>query len=197
MKDAGQAVDQFISESHRIQSRFFQDNREQILHVADLITGRLREGGKILFFGNGGSAADAQHMAAELVGRFLPERPALPALSLSTDTSVLTALANDYGYEQVFARQIEALAKPGDTAVAISTSGNSPNILAGIDAARAAGLYTIGLTGDTGGKMLDRVDVLFQVPSKITPRVQETHLLLGHTLCELIDRSLFPDAYDD
>ena len=197
MKDAGQALDRFVADTHRVQSRFFENNRELILNVADVIAGRLRGGGKILFFGNGGSAADAQHMAAEFVGRFIPDRPALPALSLATDTSVLTALGNDYGYDQIFSRQIEALGKPEDTAVAISTSGNSPNVLAGLDAARAAGLYTLGLTGETGGKMLDRVDVLFRVPSKITPRVQEAHILLGHTLCELIDRSLFPDAYDD
>ena len=157
----------------------------------------MRDGAKVLFFGNGGSAADAQHLAAEFVGRFIPDRAALPAISLTTDSSVLTAIGNDYGYDHVFSRQIEALANDGDVAIAISTSGNSPNILLGIDAARERGLYTLGLTGESGGKMLDRVDVLFRVPSCITPRIQETHILLGHILCELIDRSLFPEAYDD
>ncbi len=197
MKDASQALDRFVTDSHDVQSKFFEENRTEIVKVADLIAERLRDGGKILFFGNGGSAADAQHMAAEFVGRFIPDRPALPALSLATDTSVLTALGNDYGYDRVFARQIEALGNDGDTAVAISTSGNSPNVMEGIDAARARGLYTLGFTGESGGKMSGRVDALFRVPSRITPRIQEAHILLGHVLCELVDRSLFPEAYDD
>ena len=197
MKDARQTLDQCVAESHDVQSRFFRDHRTQIVEAADRIAARLRDGGKVLFFGNGGSAADAQHLAAEFVGRFMPDRAALPALSLATDTSVLTAIGNDYGYDRVFSRQIEALANDSDIAIAISTSGNSPNVLLGIDAARSCRLLTFGFTGESGGKMLDRTDVLFRVPSKITPRIQETHILLGHVLCELIDRSLFPEVYND
>ncbi len=197
MNDAERMLDGFIAESHRVQASFFKTYGREVVDVAAVIAAGLREGKKILLFGNGGSAADAQHIAAEFVGRFIPDRPALPALSLATDTSVLTALANDYGYENVFARQIEALGRAGDTAIAISTSGNSPNVLAGIDAARKGGLYTIGFTGESGGKVADRVEVLFPVPSGVTPRIQETHILLGHVLTELVDRQLFPDAYDD
>jgi D-sedoheptulose 7-phosphate isomerase len=146
-------------------------------------------------FGNGGSAADAQHIAAEFVGRFIPDRVPLPALSLATDTSALTALGNDYGYNTVFSRQVEALGNAGDVAIGISTSGNSPNVLEAVDAARKKGLFTIGFTGSDGGKMKGRTDVLFCVPTRMTPRIQETHITLGHVLCELIDRELFPDAY--
>ena len=119
----------------------------------------------------------------------------MPAISLATDTSVLTAVGNDYGYDKVFARQIEALGQSGDIAIAISTSGNSPSVLAAIDVARSKGLFTIGFTGETGGKMKDRVEVLFRVPSRETPRIQETHVMLGHILCELVDRELFPEIY--
>ena len=197
MKDPGQALDQFVTEAHRIQSRFFRESRSAILALVELMAERVHKGQKVLLFGNGGSAADAQHIAAEFVGRFIPDRPALPALSLSTDTSVLTAVGNDYGYEKIFARQIEALGRAGDVAVGISTSGRSASVLQGLDAGRKAGLYTVGLTGESGGHMLDRADVVFRVPSGLTPRVQETHLLLGHVLCELIDRRLFPESYDD
>jgi D-sedoheptulose 7-phosphate isomerase len=147
----------------------------------------LRIGGKILWMGNGGSAADSQHMAAEIVGRFQRERKGLPSIALTTDTSILTALANDFGYEQIFARQIEALGETGDVVVAISTSGNSPNILNGIEEARRRGLTVIGLTGAGGGRMADACDVLLAVPSNRTPRIQECHLLMEHILCDLID----------
>ena len=195
--DPGQILDHFVTDSHQTQARFFTDNRDSILKLASTLAGRLRAGGKVLFFGNGGSAADAQHMAAEFVGRFIPDRPPLPAMSLSTDTSILTALGNDYGYDQIFARQIDAYGRSGDVAIGISTSGNSENVLTGIGAARRENLYTVGFTGQDGGKMAGQVDVLFCVPSKITPRIQETHILLGHSLCELIDRNLFPEAYPD
>jgi D-sedoheptulose 7-phosphate isomerase len=195
MKDAGQLIEQFVSESLRVKAQFFQENKDIIAFTAETLAHALRNGRKILFFGNGGSAADAQHLTAELVGRFGPDRAPLAAIALSTDTSILTALANDYGYESVFARQIEALGQAGDAAIAISTSGNSANILAGIDAARSRGLFTVGFTGETGGKMKDRVEVLFRVPSRQTPRIQETHILLGHVLCDLIDRELFPEIY--
>ena len=195
MKHASELIDQFIAESLRVKSSFIIENKDRIAQTAEKIASGLRNGRKVLFFGNGGSAADAQHLAAELVGRFGPDRSPLAGISLSTDTSILTALANDYGYEKIFSRQIEALGNPGDIAVAISTSGNSPNILAAIDSARTKGLFTVGFTGETGGKMKDGVDVLFRVPSRNTPRIQETHLLLGHILCDLVDRELFPEVY--
>lgn len=195
MNDPGQALDRLVADSRRTQERFFADNRETILNLANAIAARMRQGGKVLFFGNGGSAAAAQHMAAEFVGRFIPDRPALPAMSLSTDTSVLTALGNDYGYEQIFTRQVEAHGQKGDIAVGISTSGNSENVLRGLQAARNAGLYTVGFAGESGSRMKDIVEVLLCVSSRVTPRIQETHTLLGHALCELVDRTLFPDAY--
>ena len=195
MKDASRLIDQFVAESIRVKTRFFEDNRETIVRTAATIAHGLRTGRKVLFFGNGGSAADAQHLAAELVGRFGPDRSALPGIALTTDTSILTACGNDYGYDKVFSRQVEALGQAGDTAFAISTSGNSPSVLEAIDVACAKGLFTIGLTGETGGKMKDRCEVLFRVPSNQTPRIQETHILLGHIICDLIDRQLFPEIY--
>ena len=195
MKDAAQLIDQFVGESLRVKNEFFRVNKDTIARTVETIAHGLRNGHKVLFFGNGGSAADAQHLAAELVGRFGPNRSPLPAISLATDTSVLTAVGNDYGYDKVFARQIEALGQSGDIAIAISTSGNSPSVLAAIDVARSKGLFTIGFTGETGGKMTDRVEVLFRVPSHETPRIQETHVMLGHILCELVDRELFPEVY--
>ena len=195
MKNASKLIDDFVAESLRVKSQFFQDNKERIAQTAETLANGLRRGGKMLFFGNGGSAADAQHLAAEMVGRFGPDRSALPAISLATDTSILTAVGNDYGYDKVFARQIEALGQPGDAAIGISTSGNSPSVLHGLDIAKAKGLFTIGFTGETGGQMNDRAEVLFRVPSRQTPRIQETHILLGHIICELVDRELFPDAY--
>src|SRR5438128_11608377 len=143
MKNAEQLIDQFVSESLRVKAKFFEENKDAIVRTAETIAHGLRNGRKALFFGNGGSAADAQHLAAELVGRFGPDRSPLAAISLSTDTSILTAIGNDYGYENVFARQIAALGQAGDTAIAISTSGNSPNIVEGIDTARAKGLFTV------------------------------------------------------
>jgi len=195
MKNASELIDQFVSENLRVKAQFFQENKELIAQTAETIAHGLRSGRKVLLFGNGGSAADAQHLAAELVGRFGPDRSPLAAISLSTDTSILTAVSNDYGYEKVFARQIEALGHAGDTAIAISTSGDSPSVLEALDLARSKGLFTVGFTGQTGGKMNDRAEVLFRVPSRQTPRIQETHLLLGHILCELVDRELFPGIY--
>jgi D-sedoheptulose 7-phosphate isomerase len=195
MKRASQLIDEFVGESVRVKAQFFQENKDRIAETAEIIAHALRSGRKALFFGNGGSAADAQHLAAELVGRFGPERAPLAAISLSTDTSILTAVGNDYGYDKVFARQIEALGQPGDAAIGISTSGNSPSVLQALDVARSKGLFTVGFTGETGGQMLDRAEMLFRVPSRQTPRIQETHILLGHIICELVDRELFPEAY--
>src|SRR5262249_4739861 len=195
MKRAFQLIDDFVAESVRVKTQFFQENKDRIAQTAAIIAHSVRNGRKILFFGNGGSAADAQHLAAEMVGRFGPDRAALAAISLATDPSVLTALGNDYGYDNVFARQIEALGNAGDTAIGISTSGNSPNILHALDVARLKGLFTVGFTGESGGQMTDRAEVLFRVPSRQTSRIQETHILLGHIICELIDRELFREAY--
>jgi D-sedoheptulose 7-phosphate isomerase len=157
---------------------------------AEALVTAYRNGHKAIFFGNGGSAADAQHLAAEFVGRYLRERPGLPALALHCDTSALTAIANDYGYDQVFARQIQALAAPGDIAVGISTSGNSRNVVEALLAARKVGLYTIGFTGASGGRMREIVDVLIAAPSNETPRIQECHILIGHALCDAVDQAI-------
>ena len=150
----------------------------------------LADGGKLLFCGNGGSAADAQHLAAELVSRYKAERRGLPAIALTTDSSILTAIGNDYSFDRVFARQVEALARPGDMVIGISTSGNSPNILAALEAARKQGAVAAGLTGRDGGRMVGLADPLLIVPSPNTPRIQEMHILLGHALCDAIERSV-------
>jgi D-sedoheptulose 7-phosphate isomerase len=151
----------------------------------------LQSGNKVLFFGNGGSAADAQHLAAELTGRFLKERPALAGLALTTNSSSITALGNDYGFETIFARQIEGLARRGDVAVGISTSGNSPNVLKAIAVARSMKVITVGMTGAKGGKLATAVDYCIRIPSESTPRIQEAHILAGHVLCEIIEQELF------
>ncbi len=152
------------------------------------ITEALAAGNKVMLMGNGGSAADAQHIAAELVGRFKLERGALPAISLCTDPSVITAVGNDYGYEYLFARQVEALARPGDVAVGITTSGRSPNVLKALQTARSLGCITIGLTGQNPGGLQDICDILVSVPSDVTARVQEAHTAVGHVICELVER---------
>ncbi|HEX3744901.1 MAG TPA: D-sedoheptulose 7-phosphate isomerase [Bryobacteraceae bacterium] len=149
-----------------------------------------RTGHKALFFGNGGSAADAQHMAAEFVGRYLSERRSLPALALSANCSALTAIANDYGYEEVFARQLEGFAIAGDVAIGISTSGNSPSVIRAVLRAQRLKVFTIGLSGASGGQLRDIVDVLLAVPSEDTPRIQECHILLGHALCDAVDQAM-------
>jgi len=165
---------------------------EDIAKVAHACVTALGSGRKILFAGNGGSAADAQHLAAELVSRFAYDRPGLPAFALTTDTSVLTAIGNDYGYERLFARQIEAVGAPGDVFFGISTSGRSPNVLSALDVARAKGLVTIGMTGRNGGQMASRCDHLLRAHSDATPRIQESHIAIGHAICQLIETALFP-----
>jgi len=162
-----------------------------VVEVADTMTKCLRSGNKILFFGNGGSAADAQHLAAELSGRFLKERQSLSGWALTTNTSVLTAIGNDYSFEEVFARQIQGIGSAGDMAFAISTGGNSPNVLRALNVAREKKLVTVGLSGRTGGKLPSAVDHCIRIPSDQTPRIQEAHILTGHILCELIEETLF------
>jgi phosphoheptose isomerase len=164
-----------------------------VARAALAVAATLRAGGKVLTFGNGGSAADAQHLAAELVGRFVAHRPALAGIALTTDTSALTAISNDYGFEHVFARQLEGLGRPGDVAIAISTSGSSPNVLAGVEAARAGGMTTIALTGGQDSPVCGMVDIAIVVRSGSTARVQEGHLALEHVLCECVESLLFPE----
>jgi D-sedoheptulose 7-phosphate isomerase len=159
--------------------------------VSEILANALKRGNKALLFGNGGSAADAQHIAAELVGRFAFDRPALAALALSVNTSCVTAIGNDYGFDQVFSRQLEALARAGDIAIGISTSGNSANVLRAMSTARKMGLHTIALTGRTGGNLRSTVDYCICVPSSDTPRIQECHTLIGHIICELVEREIF------
>lgn len=168
------------------------DLHAALARVAAVCVEALRRGNKILFAGNGGSAADAQHLAGELVSRFNYDRPGLPAFALTTDTSVLTAIGNDYGYERLFARQVEAVGVAGDVFIGISTSGRSPNILAALRVARDKGLVTVGLTGRGGGQMPDLCDHCLRTPSDATPRIQEGHISMGHTLCWLIEQQLFP-----
>ena len=178
---------QMFRESATVKLRFVAEASARIEAVAREMAEVLRRGGKLLFLGNGGSAADAQHLAAEFVNRFLVDRKALAALALTTDTSVLTSIGNDRGMEQIFSRQVEALARPGDLVVAISTSGNSPDVLRAVEAARRLGCRTIGLTGGSGGALAKAVDDAFVVPSQETPRIQETHITLGHALCALVE----------
>jgi D-sedoheptulose 7-phosphate isomerase len=158
--------------------------------AAALVTGSLRAGGKVLFFGNGGSASDAGHLAAELLGRFAMERRSLAAVCLSDHTAAMTAIGNDYGYDEVFARQVAGLGAPGDVAVGLSTSGSSGNVVRALETAREHGLVTVAFTGAGGGKVAGVVDVCVRVPSEDTPRVQELCMLLGHTLCEIVEREL-------
>lgn len=153
-----------------------------------------RGGNKVLLAGNGGSAADAQHIAAEFVSRFYFDRPALPSMALTTDTSILTAIGNDYGYQKLFRRQLEANGQPGDVFIAISTSGNSPNILEALDACREIGITSVGLTGAGGGSMAARCDLCIKIPSDSTPRIQETHIVVGHTICAYIEEALFGES---
>ena len=178
-------------ESRRIQEGFVQKNTSQLIDCAEYISKAFKNDRKLMLSGNGGSAADAQHIAAEFVNRFLLDRHPLPAMALTTDTSIITSVANDYRYEDVFSKQIQALGVEGDILLAISTSGNSKNILSAIKTAKEKGLYTVGLIGGDGGKMLTLVDLSLVVLSNETPRVQETHILAGHLICELVEYILF------
>jgi D-sedoheptulose 7-phosphate isomerase len=182
-------VEQEIQECIEVNTRLAQQASEEIAQAANLILARLQAGGKLIAFGNGGSAADAQHLAADFVGRYRAERQAFAAISLTTDTSALTAIGNDFGFEAIFSRQLEALGKPGDVAVAISTSGNSPNVLRALESARRLGMATIGLSGETGGKMRALVDICLCAPSDMTPRIQETHILIIHILSGIVENA--------
>lgn len=184
-------IEDSIRESIKTKESLLKYQADNIEKAASVITAAIKKGGKLLVFGNGGSAADSQHIAAELVGRFKLERKPLPAIALTTDTSALTAIANDYGYDLVFSRQIEALGHAGDVALGISTSGNSKNVIEALKKARSLGLVTISLTGGTGGKIMEESDISVTVPSNDTPRIQESHNMIGHILCGLIEEDLF------
>lgn len=180
-----------IKESIRVKEAVNKTQAENIERAAEAIIDSLKKGGKLLIFGNGGSAADSQHIAAELVGRFKMERAALPAIALTTNTSTLTAIANDYGYDVTFSRQIEALGVKGDVALGISTSGRAKNVIDALNKAKSMGLRTIALTGNDGGKMKGMTDISINVLSGDTPRIQESHIMVAHILCELIENGIF------
>ncbi len=177
-----------LAESARVKQSFPDELVERISQLAEKSAAALRAGGKIVFFGNGGSAADALHLAAELVVRLRDERKGLAALALTTNPSVLTAAGNDYGFERIFSRQIESLVAANDILVALSTSGDSPNILRGVEAGRARGAYLVAFTGETGGALAGKVDLLLNVPSRDPQRIQESHITIGHIVCSLIER---------
>jgi len=176
-----------LEESARVKQAFSDALVVRIAEFAQRSAAAIRRGGKLVFFGNGGSAADAQHLAAELVVRLRVERPGLPALALTTNTSILTAAGNDYGFERIFSRQVESLVGPHDVVVALSTSGASPNIVRAIEVGRARGAFLVALTGETGGALAGKVDILLDVPSRDPQRIQESHITIGHIVCSLIE----------
>lgn len=183
-----------LKEHNNVISKIYFDLTDKITNSVLLIMDCYRNGGKVILIGNGGSAADAQHIAAELIGRFKLERASLPAISLTTNTSILTALANDYGYDTIFSRQLEALIKDKDILIVITTSGNSPNILKAVETAKSKNIKVIGMTGRNGGKLktlLEKEDILINVPSDNTPRIQEVHIAIGHIICNLVEKNLF------
>lgn len=161
--------------------------------VVEASVSSLRAGNKLLFLGNGGSAADSQHLAGELVSRFAYDRPGLPAIALTTDTSVLSAIGNDYGYEHVFARQVEAVGRPGDVLFGISTSGRSPNVIAALETGRRLGLITVGMTGCQKARITEIVEYCIEIPSERTPNIQEGHIVVGHIICGLVEQQMFPN----
>lgn len=191
--DPATRITTLFEESIRVKSRTLDEQLSVLNDILQVLLRALKAGNKVILFGNGGSAADSQHIAAELVSRFLRDRRALPAIALTTDTSILTSVANDYAYENVFARQIEALGRPGDVAVGISTSGNSPNVLRALETAKSMDMGTVGFTGASGGRLKACVDICFCVPSQSTPRIQEVHITAAHALCELIEEDIFGD----
>ncbi len=190
-------IHRIAHESIEAKKAFFDSHAEAVARAAELIITSIKAGGKVLIFGNGGSAADAQHIAAELVNRFNYDRPPIAAIALTTDTSILTSVGNDSSFDELFERQVRALGRRDDVALAISTSGNSPNVLRAVDAAHELGIKTIALAGRDGGKLADAVDVALVVDARSTQRIQETHITIGHILCELIEDSLYGDKRQD
>jgi D-sedoheptulose 7-phosphate isomerase len=189
-------IEDALKESLKAKEAFVGKHTDTLIDLAHTISRAFKRGKKLMLCGNGGSAADAQHIAAEFVNRFQRERQPLPALALTTDTSIITSIANDYGYDEVFSKQIEALGMKGDILLAISTSGSSGNIVSAIRAAREKGLYTAGFTGGDGGKMGSLVDIVLMVESDRTPRIQEVHILAGHIVCELVEYMMFKEDSD-
>jgi D-sedoheptulose 7-phosphate isomerase len=185
---------QVVADGAALSEKFFSASADAVLDAGRLMAESLRGGGKLLIFGNGGSAADAQHFAAELVNRYREDRPALAAIALTTDSSILTSIANDSDFAHLFSRQVEALGAPGDVAVAISTSGTSANVLEGVAAARKRNLKTVGLSGRDGGPLAEAVDLCLTVPHPLTARIQEVHAMLVHVFCEIIEATLYPKA---
>ena len=186
-----ESIIQAFEESARIKVKFARENTDKIVEVVQLIAQAFREGRKVILFGNGGSAMDASHIAAEFMNRFLIERPPLPAVTLNSDTALLTCISNDYDFSQVFSKQLSALGHEGDVVIGISTSGNSQNVIKAFEVAKKNGMKTVALTGGTGGKMAGLADYAFIIPTKVTPRIQEAHITLGHTICQLVDEELF------
>ncbi|MBR4155887.1 MAG: D-sedoheptulose 7-phosphate isomerase [Bacteroidales bacterium] len=188
------SIEKIIKDSIDVKQLILNDKKlvQRVNDAAMMCVESLKNGGKIHFCGNGGSAADAQHLAAELSGRFYYDRPPLNAEALHVNTSYLTAVANDYSYDMIYARMLQASAKKGDVIVGISTSGNSTNILKAFDVAKEIGVKTIGMTGESGGKIANVCDILLNVPSKCTPRIQESHIMIGHIICEIIEATIFP-----
>ena len=184
-------ITELFADSIRTKEQFVSQYASLIREVSDLIVSSFRNGNKLLLMGNGGSSSDASHIAGEFVNRFLKDRPPLPAIALNTDMAVITSIGNDYGFNLIFSRQVETLAKEGDIVIAISTSGNSPNIIAAVETAKKMGNITIGLTGGSGGKLASLVDYAFIVPSEATPRIQEAHITLGHVICQVVEDALF------
>jgi D-sedoheptulose 7-phosphate isomerase len=180
-----------FKESTEVKNRFLKENLSRLLDVVKLISRCFEAGNKLFFFGNGGSAADAQHLAAEFVNRYIMDRPPLPAIALTTDASILTSVSNDFSFSEIFSKQLKALGKEGDVAVGISTSGASPNIIKAFEVAKEMGMKTIALTGNDGGSLAKIADFSLIVPSSSTPRIQEAHILIGHILCELVEHYLF------
>ncbi len=180
-----------FKESSEVKTRFLKENLPKLLDVIKLISHTFEGGNKLFFFGNGGSAADAQHMAAEFVNRYIMNRPPLPAIALTTDTSILTSVSNDFTFSEIFAKQLRALGKERDVAIGITTTGNSPNIIKAFEVAKEMGMKTVAFTGGDGGTVGKMVDFPLVVPSSSTPRIQEAHILIGHILCEMVEHSLF------
>jgi len=187
---------QMLEESARIKREIAEKFTDKIARMAEMMISAYRKGGKVVLFGNGGSAADAQHIAGELVGKFMMERQALPAIALNTNTSILTAIGNDSGYDVTFSRQVEALVNEGDVVMALSTSGDSSNVIEAVKAAKARGAVTIGLAGGSGGRLAAAVDIIMIVPSDVTPRIQEAHITIGHIVCAIVEKELAKGSRD-
>ncbi|MEJ2671788.1 MAG: D-sedoheptulose 7-phosphate isomerase [Deltaproteobacteria bacterium] len=184
-----------LTDSIELKRRVLEELGPPVTDAAEMLAQVFKNRGRVLIFGNGGSAADAQHLAAEFVNRFQVERPPLAAVALTTDTSILTAVGNDYDFREIFVKQVKAWGRPGDLAWGISTSGNSPNVVAGLETARKLGLKTLALSGGQGGPVAAAADLALTVPSRSTPRIQEVHITLGHVLCDLVDFLLFPEKF--